>query len=190
MTTQPTPSSQAISETAKTEGGTTKGSASAQMQSEMTKERNFEQAAQEIGSKMQQAPGNVNSEVRRTPESSYPCLATDIHQDAAYLKSREARVMGQGQPPSDSISADAERLAAANEGATKSQSGPLDPAEQSTLDRAHNFENLATDVASKMAKDPAHVTKEEADMLHSREQRAFGETSKGGIASQAQSLVS
>lgn len=41
----------------------------------------------------------------------------------------------------------------------------------------------------KMANDPEHVTKEEADLLHSREQRAFGNTSKGGVASQAQSMV-
>jgi hypothetical protein len=36
---------------------------------------------------------------------------------------------------------------------------------------------------------PESVTKEEADLLHSREQRAFGETSKGGIASKAQSMA-
>ena len=40
-----------------------------------------------------------------------------------------------------------------------------------------------------MATDPEAVTKEEGDLLHSREQRAFGTTSKGGIASQAQSLA-
>lgn len=40
-----------------------------------------------------------------------------------------------------------------------------------------------------MAQEPARVTKEEADLLHSRETRAFGATSKGGIASQAQSLA-
>ena len=40
-----------------------------------------------------------------------------------------------------------------------------------------------------MANAPSQVTKEEADLLHSREQRAFGETSKGGIASQAQSMA-
>lgn len=41
-----------------------------------------------------------------------------------------------------------------------------------------------------MAENPESVTKEEADLLHSREHRAFGATSKGGIASQAQSLAS
>lgn len=38
-----------------------------------------------------------------------------------------------------------------------------------------------------MATNPQSVTKEEADLAHSREQRAFGATHKGGLASQAQS---
>ena len=40
-----------------------------------------------------------------------------------------------------------------------------------------------------MANDPASVTKEDGDLLHSREQRAHGRTEKGGIASQAQRLA-
>jgi hypothetical protein len=58
-----TPTSNIISETAKQEGGPTHGSTSAQMQSEVGKTRNFEQAAQEVGSKMQSAPESVTSEV-------------------------------------------------------------------------------------------------------------------------------
>lgn len=58
-----TPTSNMISETAKQEGGPTHGSTSAQMQSEVGKTRNFEQAAQEVGSKMQGAPETVSSEV-------------------------------------------------------------------------------------------------------------------------------
>lgn len=137
------------------------------------------------------------------------------------------------QPPSDSVSADAQRLAAVNEGATKSPSnGQLNPSEQSTVDRVENFEQvagtcltcvsspyfgrlcrhltayttsltqlqareilanknlIAGNVAQKMANEPENVTKDEANTLHSREQRSFGQTSKGGIASQAQSLAS
>lgn len=60
---QNTPTSNIISETAKQEGGPTHGSTSAQMQSEVGKTRNFEQAAQEVGSKMQSAPETVTSEV-------------------------------------------------------------------------------------------------------------------------------
>lgn len=40
-----------------------------------------------------------------------------------------------------------------------------------------------------MATNPASVTKEDGDLLHSREQRAHGHTDKGGIASQAQHLA-
>ena len=60
-----TPTSNIISETAKQEGGPTQGSTSAEMQSEVGKTRNFEQAAQEVGSKMQGAPETVTSEVCR-----------------------------------------------------------------------------------------------------------------------------
>ena len=111
-------------------------------------------------------------------------------QDAAYLKSREARATGQAQPPSDSISAEAQRLAAVNEGATKPPTGgQTNPTTQSTMDRVENFEQVASSVAEKAQTAPEQVTKEEADLVHSREQRAFGETSKGGIASQAQSMA-
>ena len=65
----------------------------------------------------------------------------------------------------------------------------MDPATQSAADRVENFEQTAAGVAGKMAEEPERVTKQEADMLHSREQRAFGETSKGGVASQAQSMA-
>lgn len=53
----------------------------------------------------------------------------------------------------------------------------------------HNVETAAADVTSKMANQPQSITKEDGDLMHSREQRAFGATSKGGIASQAQSLA-
>ena len=46
MATQPTPEGQVISDTAKAEGGPEKGSVSAQMQSQVGKQRNYEQAAQ------------------------------------------------------------------------------------------------------------------------------------------------
>jgi hypothetical protein len=60
---QPMSASKIISDIAKTEGGTEKGSEAAQMQSRATKERNFEQAAQEVAEKMQAAPEAVTSEV-------------------------------------------------------------------------------------------------------------------------------
>jgi len=100
--------------------------------------------------------------------------------------------MGQAQPPKDSISADAQRLATANEqGTTPRQSGngPLDPAEQSQITKESNFQQAVDEVGQKMAKEPNSVTKEDASLLHSREQRAHGTTEKGGIAAQAHSLA-
>ena len=64
MAAQPHAASQAISETAQAEGGPPKGSTSAQMQSQLGKTQNFEHAAQEVGSKMQNDPASVTSEVR------------------------------------------------------------------------------------------------------------------------------
>ena len=86
--------------------------------------------------------------------------------------------------------------AAANEqGATVQTNRPqgsgatanLTPAEQSQLDREANFEEAADKVGTKLTNEPGSVTKEEGDLLHSRETKAFGATEKGGIASQAQS---
>jgi len=82
--------------------------------------------------------------------------------------------MGQAQPPSGSISSDAQHAAAVNEGATKQSTGTTggnaNPTSQSQQDRVENFEQAAQAVGSKMANDPQSVTKEEGDLLHSREQ--------------------
>jgi len=176
MATQTTSASQIISKTAKAEGGPHKGSASAEMQSQVGKTQNFEQAAQEVGSKIATNPQSVSSE------------------DANHLKSREARATGQAQPPSDSLSAEAQRLAAANESGhgpatTASSTGPLSPGEQSALTKEQNFQQAASAVGHKMANNPESVTKEDGDLLHRREQRAHGHTEKQGIAAQAQSLA-
>jgi len=66
----------------------------------------------------------------------------------------------------------------------------LSPGQQSDLTKERNFEDAAAQLGSKMANDPEHVTKEEADLMHSREQRAHGQTEKGGITSQAHQLAS
>ena len=108
--------------------------------------------------------------------------------DANYLKSREARATGQAQPPKDSVSADAQRLAAANEqgAAPKAKTGPLSPAEQSHLTKERNLEQTVNEVASK---DPSQITQDDANLLHSREQRAHGHTEKGGVASQTKTIA-
>ncbi|KAH0145463.1 hypothetical protein KCU67_g12628, partial [Aureobasidium melanogenum] len=82
--------------------------------------------------------------------------------------------------------ADAQRLAAANEKGTAPKTGPLNPAEQSHLTKERNLEQAVNQVGSK---DPSQITQDDANLLHSREQRAHGHTEKGGVASQAQSIA-
>ena len=65
MAEKPTAAGEAISEVAQEEGGTSKGSTSAQMQSQITRARNFEQAATEVGAKIEVEPENVTSDVSR-----------------------------------------------------------------------------------------------------------------------------
>jgi hypothetical protein len=197
------PSSNDISAVAKDENGPVKGSQSAEMQSQVGRAQvsirnpfssdatiklvlqNFESAAQDVVGKMKTDPDSITSD------------------DANYLKSREARATGQAQPPKGSVSAEAQRLASANEKGTTAQStsqstlqnttqrtGPLNPSEQSQLTKERNFEQAVDQVASKMQNDPAKVTEEDANLLHSREHRARGSTEKGGIAAQAQSIAS
>ena len=101
-----------------------------------------------------------------------------------------------GGPVKGDLAFQAQSVAAANEqGATVGTSSAqsigvvdnLTPAEQSQLDREANYVEAANEVGAKMAMDPKSVSKEDGDMLHSRETKAFGTTEKGGIASQAQS---
>jgi len=73
--------------------------------------------------------------------------------------------------------------------ATTQTNTQLDPAEQSQLDREANYTDQADRVGTKMATEPENVTKEDANQMHSKEHKAFGNTEPGGIASQAQSLA-
>ncbi|KAL8766558.1 MAG: hypothetical protein Q9209_006701 [Squamulea sp. 1 TL-2023] len=179
MSAKPTELGQVISDVAHAEGGTTKGSQSAQMQSELSKQQNFNEAASNVGSKLDAAPESITKE------------------DAQAVHRAESRLQSQ-QPPSGSISSQAQHQAAVNEGATattttsgstRTNAAPVDPNVQSQLDRQANYEDAASKVGGKLVNEPGNVTKEEADLLHSREQRAFGVTEKGGLASQAQHQV-
>lgn len=143
------------------------------MQSELSKQRNFEQTAANVGSKLESAPGSISKE------------------DAQAIHRAETRVSGGQQPQSGSISSRAQHEAAVNQGATSqgNAADSLDSTSQSQLDRQANFEDAATKVGEKMASAPESISKEEADTLHSREHRAFGHTEKGGLAAQAQHQV-
>lgn len=115
-------------------------------------------------------------------------LGAKASDDASLLKSAEARANG-GLTKRD-LSSQAESVAAAKEqGATvqTNANADLTPAEQSQLHREANFVEAADEVGTKLATEPENVTKDDGDLLHSRETRAFGATEKGGIASQAQS---
>ncbi|KAL9025912.1 MAG: hypothetical protein Q9196_005339 [Gyalolechia fulgens] len=165
--------SQAISDAAKAEGGPTKGSTAAQMQSEITRQRNLRETAANVGSKLETAPGSITKE------------------DAQAAHRAESRALGGRQPASGSITSQIQHEAAVNEGATSTSTtaASVDPAVQSQMDRQANFEDAANKIGGKLVNEPGNVTKEEADILHSREQRAFGHTEKGGLASQAQHQV-
>jgi len=58
----PSKAGQHISQVAQSEGGTSQGSQSAQMQSELTRQRNYEQAAQQVGQKLQNDPSSVTAQ--------------------------------------------------------------------------------------------------------------------------------
>lgn len=111
-------------------------------------------------------------------------------EDANYLKSREARAIGQPQPPEDSISSDAQRLASANK---SHMAWHLTPEQQSeeqflkTLERS--YQDVAAIIGEKITNDPEHVTQEDANLVQSREQKAHGHTNKGGISAQAMHLA-
>ena len=142
------------------------------MQSQTTKQRNLEDASATVGSKLENDPASVTKE------------------DAQLLHSRESRAMGGQQPQKGDLASTAQSVAAANErGDTVQANANLNPAEQSKLDREANYVEAADKVGSKMANNPSSVTKEDGDLLHSRETKAFSTTEKGGIASKAQSLA-
>ncbi len=146
------------------------------MQSELTKQRNAQQPDDNIGSKVANDPSSVTAE------------------DAQHLHSRESRALGGQQPRSGSLASQAQSLASKNEQGASSTgqttTGPTDPTVQSQLDRQKNYDEAANVVAQKMEQDPAALTKEDSEMMHSRETKAFGTTEKGGLVSQAQSLAS
>ena len=161
---KPTAEGNSISAVAQEEGGTTKGSTSAAMQSELTRQRNVERAQTEVGSKLDNAPETVTSK------------------DASYVQSKEVKATG--AVASDLPSAAAKQAASNTSSAGV---GNLDSSTQSSLDREANYAEEADKIKTKLETNPGSITKEEGDAMHRREQRAFGHTDKGGLASKAQS---
>ena len=160
-----TAASKVISDTAKAEGGPAKGSASAQMQSEVTKARNAEQ-------------GNTTGSSNTTKSA------------AGQMISEVAKSEGGTTKGSTSAKMQSELTKAQNANAgQESGAGAVDPTTQSQMDREANFNDAQKKVAPKIQNDPEHVTKEDASLLRSRETRAHGVTEKGGVAATAQHLA-
>ena len=158
--------SQVISETAKTEGGPVKGSTSAQMQSEVTRARNAEPGVNNTSNKS--AAGQMISDVAKEEGGTTKGSASAKMQSEV----SKARNAGVGQTM------------------TSEPIDPaVDPAVQSQMDRGTNLAEAEEKVIPKMQEDPEQVTKEDANLLRSRETRAHGSTQKGGVAATAQHMA-
>lgn len=57
----------------------------------------------------------------------------------------------------------------------------FDPAEQSHEAKEVDFESVVAAIKPKLEKSPDMVTREDANLIHSREVRAHGATEKGGV---------
>ena len=157
--------SKVISDTAKAEGGPSKGSASAQMQSEVAKARNAEQGTTPTGNSTgKSAAGQMISEVAKA-EGGTTKGSTSAKMQSELSKAQNATT-GQG-------------------GTT----GAANLVTQSQLDREANFQDAQDKFVPKMQNDPEHVSQEDASLLRSRETRAHGVTEKGGVAATAQHLA-
>ena len=150
------------------------GSTAAVAQSSVDKHANFVAAAQETAAKIQTDPTSVTAA------------------DANHLESLEAHDMGSARPRKDSISAEAKRVASANEGhrsvSAAITKGP-DPVHAAQVAREKEYAEAIAVIQPKMVNDPKSVTQEDAALLQSSEVRARGQVEKGGIASQALHLA-
>lgn len=163
--TTKSPEGQTISEVAKAEGGTTKGSQSARMQSELTKQRNSEQGVND---------NNTNG-------------GTSNKSAAGQKISEVAKAEGGTTKGSASAKMQSELTKAQN--ANQTRNLDADPATRSHLDKEANLADAKDKIMPKIQADPEHVTKEDANLLRSRETRAHGVTEKGGVAATAQHLA-
>ena len=157
--------SKAISDAAKAEGGPTKGSASAKMQSDLSRALNAEKSPSSNidGSSNKSAAGEVISNVAKA-EGGTTKGSTSAKMQSELTKAQNASAgVGSG-----------------------SGAGAVDSATQSQMDKEANLAEAQDLVVPKMEHEPEHVTKEDASLLRSREVRAHGATEKGGVAATAQ----
>lgn len=135
-------------------------------QSQATREANYQDLAGKVAGKMANDPSSVTKEEGNMLHS---------REQRAYGTTEKGGLASQAQHAA--ITGDAGPAAASN------------PAEESQKAREANLQETVGKVAPKLAHEPENVTKQQANELHSREQRAYGKTEKGGLASQAHSTV-
>lgn len=166
------------------------------MQSQISKEQhatgsNDTSIGKTAGSNTASIPANTGagkSEAGRAiSETSKQTGGTYKGSPAAQMQSqisKEQNATGTNQTSFGSTTGSTKANTPANAGAG------LDPTEQSQMTREANYKEAADNVGSKLETDPAIIIKEDGDLLHSRETKAFGTTEKGGLASQVQSTAS
>ena len=166
-----TPSAQDLASSISTPSSSSTADLNPTQQSQLNREANYNDSAAAVGSKLASDPTSVTKE------------------DGDLLHSRETKAFGTTEK--GGLASQAQSLASENTGDKKSTSSTtgqgLTSEQQSQLDREANYIEAADKVGTKMASDPASVTKEDGDLLHSREHKAFGSTEKDGLAAKAQS---
>ena len=202
---------QIISDTAIAEGGPSKGSASAQMQSEVAKTRSAEQGDSTTGSNTSKsAEGQRISEVAKAEGGTTKGSASAQMQSELTKQRNAARGIGRaksksaaGQTISDVAKAESETTKGSTSAQMQSEiskaqnagsgqgsaSESVDSTTRSQMDREANLIEAEQEVVPKMQSDPEHVTEEDASLLRSRETRAHGVTEKGVVAATAQQMA-
>ncbi|MCJ1232366.1 hypothetical protein MMC14_000318 [Varicellaria rhodocarpa] len=199
-TNKPTAEGNTISAVAQTEGGTAKGSTSAAMQSELTRHRNAKTADDEVSAKLANAPEAVTSDDARYVQSREVRATGAVVSDLPSAAAKQAAANeneGRGGTTTTTANSNSNSISNATTATIggggsvgrESRDLNLDPSTQSQLDREANYVEAADTIQTKLEEEPGSVTKEEADSMHRREQRAFGHTDRGGLASRAQSQV-
>lgn len=201
------PAGEVISETMKAEGGPAKGSAAAQMQSEVAKSQPntasttakspeaqtiSDVAKAEGGTTKGSASAQMQSELskkRNAEQGVYGSAVGSTKSAAGQAVSDVAKAEGGTTKGSTSAKMQSELTKAQNANTIQTPNLGTDPAVQSHLDKEANLADAQDKVMPKIEMDPEHVTAEDANLLRSRETRAHGVTEKGGLAATAQHLA-
>jgi hypothetical protein len=162
----------------------------------------------EFKTEMQKAVGHTNA--------PHPELETQIQEEIAKIESKlvegtvtieeanhfhalEACAHGQTEKGgitsiAQSVVAKRERQLSLSSGSSptgnrsRANSKTFTPQEQSHRDKEADFQKVADEIKPRI--EQSMITEEDADLLHSRETCAHGQTKKGGLASSAQSVTS